>query len=352
MLPDDTEMEQSHHPARSAQPHVSVYMLAYNHARFISDAIEGVLAQQCQFPIELIIGEDCSTDNTLAICLDYQERYPGIIRVLTNSMNIGARANAARCRQACAGRYIAICEGDDYWTDPTKLARQVRIMQTMPDVTLCCHATDLVDAVTGRLLRVHRSARRSRLLSNPELILGDGHLISTCSILVRREVLTAAPVWMEEAPVGDFPLVLRAAQLGKIAYINTSMATYRINVPGSWVTSLSQETSHRYEHARKMTRVLEGYRDAMPARWGRYIDIAISRFLYDAIIRTSGDLEYKRKLYSSEACNLVLVDRLLAKLAITFNHKLGLARRMRIAVPKFTRNLIHELIEDRLPDED
>jgi len=106
-------------------PMVSVFMMAYNHEKYISEAIEGVLMQKTNFDFEIVIGEDCSTDNTRQIILDYQQKYPGKFKLLLHDKNIGASANQSAVFNACTGKYIALCEGDDYWTDPYKLQKQV-----------------------------------------------------------------------------------------------------------------------------------------------------------------------------------------------------------------------------------
>jgi glycosyltransferase involved in cell wall biosynthesis len=104
-------------------------MIAYNHEGFISEAINGVMMQQTNFPIELVIGEDCSTDNTRKICLEYKEKYPDKIRLLLPESNLGMMNNFLQTLRACTGKYIALCEGDDYWTDPYKLQKQVDFLE-------------------------------------------------------------------------------------------------------------------------------------------------------------------------------------------------------------------------------
>ena len=94
-------------------PLVSVVMTTYNHAPYLRQAIEGVLAQQTPFDVELVLGEDCSTDATPAICREYAERYPGRVRLVTGPANVGWRANYRRTFEACRGRYVAYCDGDD-----------------------------------------------------------------------------------------------------------------------------------------------------------------------------------------------------------------------------------------------
>ncbi len=116
---------------------VCVCMLTYNHENYIARAIEGVLMQQTNFPVELIIGEDCSTDNTRQVCFEYRERYPDKIRLRLPDKNIGMCKNLYETLAACDGKYIAMCEGDDYWTDPLKLQKQVDFLESHPDYTIC-----------------------------------------------------------------------------------------------------------------------------------------------------------------------------------------------------------------------
>lgn len=120
-------------------PLVSVCMITYNHEPFIAQAIEGVVMQKTSFPVELVIGEDCSTDHTRDVILKYKERYSSKIRLLLRDVNIGIRQNFVGTLQSCCGKYIALCEGDDYWTDPYKLQKQVDFLETHLDYSLCCH---------------------------------------------------------------------------------------------------------------------------------------------------------------------------------------------------------------------
>src|ERR1700690_2758382 len=111
------------------EPLVSVKMITYNHAPYITRAIEGVLQQKTTFPFELIIGEDCSTDGTREIVFAYQKKYPDIIRVITSDKNVGMNINGLRTIKAGKGKYIALCEGDDYWHNPEKLQKKVDFLK-------------------------------------------------------------------------------------------------------------------------------------------------------------------------------------------------------------------------------
>jgi glycosyltransferase involved in cell wall biosynthesis len=114
-------------------------MITYNHENYIRQAIEGVLMQQTTFPIELIIGEDRSKDNTRMICQDYQLKYPDKIRLFLPESNLGMIQNFRSTLQASTGKYIAICEGDDYWTDPLKLQKQVDFLESNEEYSVCFH---------------------------------------------------------------------------------------------------------------------------------------------------------------------------------------------------------------------
>lgn len=121
------------------QPLVSVVTVTYNHGPYIARTIESVMAQRVNFCFEYIIAEDCSTDSTPDICRRYAERYPDIIRIVTSEHNVGDAANEKRAFAAARGKYIAICEGDDYWSDPDKLQRQVDFLESNPDYSVCFH---------------------------------------------------------------------------------------------------------------------------------------------------------------------------------------------------------------------
>ncbi len=104
-------------------------MITYNHSAYVAQAIDGILMQQADFDFELVIGEDFSTDNTRAICEDYASKYPQIIKLLPAEKNLGMMPNFVRTLKACKGLYVALCEGDDYWTDKNKLKIQIENLQ-------------------------------------------------------------------------------------------------------------------------------------------------------------------------------------------------------------------------------
>ena len=132
------------------EPLVSIKMPTYNHESHISQAIEGILMQETNFPIELIIGEDCSTDKTREIVLDYQRKRPDIIRVVAWDKNVGSRKNGRIINGMLRGKYLAICEGDDYWIHPKKLQMQVDIMEADSEVGLVHGGVDVFREISEK----------------------------------------------------------------------------------------------------------------------------------------------------------------------------------------------------------
>ena len=119
-------------------------LTTYNYLCCVTQALEGVLPQKLNFTLEVVIGEDCSTDGTRDVVIDYQNRYPELVRVLLPEINLGSMSNLIATMAACRGEFIAILEGDDYRTDPTKLQRQVDAMRANPNCSMCFHDAQIV----------------------------------------------------------------------------------------------------------------------------------------------------------------------------------------------------------------
>jgi len=205
---------------------VSVSMITYNHEKYIAEAIEGVVMQKTSFPFELVIGEDLSTDNTRTICLEYQKKYPDIIRLRLNETNQGMMLNWINNIECGKGRYIALCDGDDYWTDPYKLQKQVDFMEANPDYALCSHKvyTLMCDTLDENI------EMEKDILSTDDLIGKDWGLL-TASIFFRKDA-HKTPAWYYTVKNGDFALQLIVSLSGKIKFLPEYMAVYRQHLGG------------------------------------------------------------------------------------------------------------------------
>ena len=206
-------------------PKVSVCMIAYKHEAYIRQAIESILAQDVDFPLELVIGDDCSPDGTAAICEEFASRDPRV-RLLSRDRNLGVMPNFTRTLLACTGKYIAVCEGDDYWTDPQKLRKQVQFLDAHPDHAGTTHQSMVItDNVAVRTFK----EGVPHTLTTIDLI--GGRLFHTASVMFRRPVLDL---------FSKSPLVLSCDRLlnfcisfkGKIHYSDECMCAYRLHGGG------------------------------------------------------------------------------------------------------------------------
>lgn len=213
---------------------VSVIIQTFNHEKYISQAIEGVLAQQTDFPYEVIIAEDCSTDKTREIVFAYQCRFPETIRVITSQQNVGARQNSVRAINAAKGKYIAYCEGDDYWRDPLKLKKQVAVMKSDELITMCFHAVMYEYEIASKKNKIVHYNRGNRYFSIEDVIVDGGRFYKTVTAMIKRSIFKNMPEWYIQSPVGDVAMSLLAAINGRIYYFDEAMAVYRVGVPGSW----------------------------------------------------------------------------------------------------------------------
>ncbi len=214
---------------------VSVVLLTYNHERFLAQAIDSILAQRTRGPFELLISEDCSTDRTREVIRRYLTQHPGRIRVFHSESNLNSNEVTLRALRAARGRYVAFLDGDDYWTSDEKLQRQVDFLDAHPECAMCFHnAVVFRDDGTAP----PRQFTRSTLPAVTELpaLLADNY-IAGCSAMVRRDLLTGLPAWYENAPFGDWPLYVLAAQHGSIGFLPDTMGAYRLHERGLWSSS-------------------------------------------------------------------------------------------------------------------
>jgi glycosyltransferase involved in cell wall biosynthesis len=222
------------------EPLVSVMMITYNQAPFIAKAIQGVLQQKVNFPFELVIGEDCSTDGTRKIVLEYQKKFPDIIRVITSDKNVGGKKNVHRTGKACRGKYIAWCEGDDYWHHPCKLQKQTDYLESHPECGLVYSSYDVYHVRAKKLIKdfiKYRKWEMPQNLSLSDIVEGKdekGVGILTCTVMVRktlRDRIREADPYLyqnEKFLMGDTQLWAEIATMADLHYIPESLATHNI----------------------------------------------------------------------------------------------------------------------------
>jgi glycosyltransferase involved in cell wall biosynthesis len=212
-------------------PKISIKTSTYNHESFITQAIEGVLMQKVNFDYELIIGEDCSTDRTRQRVKDYQRQYPDKIRLFLPEGNMGRRHNFLQTLKACRGQYIALLDGDDYWTSPYKLQKQADYLDGHPECAICFHNVMVIHEDEHPPYPFHAKGL------NPVLGMEDllcNNFIPTCSTLFRNGLFVEFPSIFDNLPYSDWPLHVLNAMHGTIGYIDEVMGVYRIHGRGLW----------------------------------------------------------------------------------------------------------------------
>ena len=213
---------------------VSVTMTTYNHERWVAQALDGVLMQKTDFDVELIVGDDCSTDATRRVIEEYRRRHPALIRTVYPPRNLGAagRDMFVETLRVCRGELIAMLDGDDYWTAPDKLRRQVHVLETHPECSMCYH----------NVVKMHEDGS-----APPRPSLPAGHpafsdtedLLWACFVpspspMVRREVVAELPPWYLATVFADWALYLLASERGRLGYLDETMAVHRMHAGGAW----------------------------------------------------------------------------------------------------------------------
>jgi len=214
---------------------VSVLIITFNHVKYIAQAIESALMQNTDFEYEIVIGDDCSTDGTWEIVDSFRARYPEKIVCLQRTNRLGAAPNFIRTLEACRGDYIAIVEGDDFWTCPQKLAKQVQFLDTYRDYAFVFHNMLVMSEVGSQKPYLLCPFDQNERTTISDLI--RSNYIGTASVMFRRNLFGICPNWMRELAFADWPLHILNAQYGKIGYLSEPMAVYRIHSSGLWSQS-------------------------------------------------------------------------------------------------------------------
>jgi glycosyltransferase involved in cell wall biosynthesis len=231
------------------KPMVSVLTTTFQHVNFIKDCIEGVLSQKTTFPIEYLIGEDFSTDGTREIVFEYAKKYPDIIRVITADYNMHKyKGNSRRLKLNARGKYIAICEGDDCWTDLYKLQKQVDFLETHPDYGLIHTELDHYYVKIGKLVKNHWETSNVREQEGDlyvNFMKGKNSMIYYCTACYRNDLINNNAdfdkVLQQNFLIGDTTMSLYISSKSKIGYINESMAVRNV-----LLYSMTQGRSFKY----------------------------------------------------------------------------------------------------------
>lgn len=251
---------------------VTIRCITYNHAKYIRQCLDGFIMQKTKFRFEVFVHDDASTDGTDLIIKEYAEKYPELIKPYFETENQYSKHDGSFQRitndpRYLKGKYIALCEGDDYWIDPFKLQKQVDIIESDPQITMVCNRTQFYSEKKRRILsEYYCKTNKNCLVDTKDVINRNGLYISTCSILYRKEVRDSYPLYCENCAVGDYPLQIMCALKGDIYYIDKPLSVYRIDNPNSWAGREKWGTvdDSRLKTILSMITMLKGFAEDYP----------------------------------------------------------------------------------------
>ena len=293
-----------------AKPLVSISCITYNHEDYIAEAIDSFLMQETDFPFEIVVRDDCSTDNTAEIIREYAKRYPHLIKPIyekENQYSKGVRPTPVTFKKS-VGEYIALCEGDDYWIDPGKLQIQVDLMRENPECHLSFHPADeVIDGDFAGNVWGNLNAD-NKIFTDSEMITSiPSHDCPTASMVFRREVMDPPPNFFASAPTGDIFLQHLGSLNGGALFIARNMSAYRVGHHGSWSTKMLERNSksvasmieNRTQHVLANIKSLEEMKNSVDRKHSKDIDKLISLKLYGlsrVYLENGMDIEYKKTI--------------------------------------------------------
>ena len=228
-------------------PKVSVCLITYNHEKFISQALSGAINQITDFDYEIVVGDDCSKDATGKIVQEFEAKYPNKIKYFRHPENVGMIGNWIHTIQSCKGEYIAILEGDDFWTDSNKLAVQVSLLEKHPEFSMCFHKVgfDVENKINQNDNYLDQDLNKSVFTIAD--VIKNKWFIGSCSIMVPNNYWKTFPKKMHTLKAIDVIVQLMASSHGDIGYIDKEMSVYRIHSSGiSQQQWLGREHSFEY----------------------------------------------------------------------------------------------------------
>jgi glycosyltransferase involved in cell wall biosynthesis len=265
---------------------VSICITAYNHGKYIAQALDSVLMQKTDFKYEIVVGEDCSTDNTREVLLAYKAQYPDKVKLLLHEKNMGGKKNLITTLKNCSGMYIAMLDGDDYWIDPEKLQIQIDLMEKNPDCYMSFHpAKEVIGHETSnKIFAMH--SNENKIFTASEVIVGRGEFCPTASTVFRREgvMMLLELKLFHDAPVGDYFMQIFGSLHGGALFINRVMSIYRKGISESWSSSMA-DVRKREVFTHHMIKTLDE------------LDVHLNKKYQDEIKQVKSHYYFKMSLY-------------------------------------------------------
>lgn len=292
-------------------PLVTICCITYNHAAYIRECLNGFLMQETNFKFEVVIHDDASTDETQSIIKEYCEKYPNVFSPIFQHVNQYSRGIKSIIQTFCVpkfrGKYIAMCEGDDYWIDPYKLQKQVDIMENNPNCSLVISNGISLNEITKKqyIINPMGDIKKSGFIS-PNLVLLERRLIPTASMFYRKDQ-SKMPDFFRNCPVGDRPLRLWLLSKGDIYYFANPMIMYREQSNGSFGQRVCSSFKYAKDIYDGMIAFYNNYNEFTKYKYNKEIQYLKSQDEYSFYVRTK---QIKESMNTTYFKNLPLTIKL------------------------------------------
>lgn len=271
-----------------AEPMVAIHCCAYNHESYIRDALEGFVNQKVKFSIIAIVHDDASSDSTAEIIREYHSRFPQIIYPIFEKENQYSKPGKPLRKimenaiiKTCA-KYVAYCEGDDYWTDPLKLQKQVDFLESHPEYSMCVTNATAIKQFGERVILPFNLGDCDCDISMKDLIVKGGGCCSTNTLLIRMDKYKEYVAKDLQFHVGDYPMQMYMGHVGKVRFLSDNTAVYRFEHPGSWTgKDLKKNLKEKEEIAKKTCQLLLKMDEVMSFAYSDIIVSYVNRLMYD-----------------------------------------------------------------------
>lgn len=277
---------------------VSVLCLAYNHQDYIRNALEGFVMQKTNFKFEVLIHDDASTDKTADIIREYESKYPDIIKPIyqtENQYSKGIKISKMYQYPRARGEYLAWCEGDDSWTDPLKLQKQIDFLDSHRDYSMCVHRICVNDirTKTEAYIPVINSDRDY----NVDEVIRGGAIFQLSSVVFRKELLLQKPECFEAKGFGDIQLYIYGAICGKIRALSDIMSVYNHGTAGSWTVNVARNTEKSILHSKEKLRMLKAVNEYYNYKYDEPLGYMIKRTEFNIAYDEQNKEELKKSEY-------------------------------------------------------
>lgn len=310
---------------------VSIICNTYNHEKYVKDALDGFVMQKTNFPFEILIHDDASTDNTANIIREYEKKYPDIIKPIYQTENQYSKGKGlvGKIQYARAkGKYIAFCEGDDYWTDPYKLQKQYDALEKHPEIDICTTAALKVDAKTNKRISVISLRKENAIISLEDVIAGGGGFVATATIFCRENIIHDTPKFVQILSL-DYTLQIHGALRGGMLFLSDITGVYRWLTDNSWTQRKMQNSKAIMQHTQKVNSALKVLDKETNGKYSDTINNKIIRNEFFSLVNYGDIRQIKDKKYKKTFNNLSIKDKVKIMIKFYFPWLLKIKRNLK-----------------------